>query len=382
MTLIEDKHKNDITCLVRPEVLKLPAYGAGQTLIQAKDKCPNVAMVNLSVNENPFGVSESAQNAITEVIADSARYPDSQCSNLRAGLASKLNFPEQRIIIGNGSEDILALLCKAFVNASDDVLIAKPTFSLHSIYVKMMGANIIEVPMNDKMEYDTDKWLNKISTLPRLKMLMLANPSNAVGCSLDKPSLAACISACPKDTLIVIDEAYFEFAQGDRNFADSLTLLSAQSRSWIILRTFSKAYGLAGLRVGYGLVSNSKIIDYLDRVRTPYNVNSTAQAAASAVLKDQAYLKTTVDLIKVERERIIPILEKLGVFVAPSSANFLFIDTRSNASDVANRLLIEGIMVKPWNELNYDTYIRVTIGLTEQNNHFVQALKKVLTGKL
>jgi histidinol-phosphate aminotransferase len=378
MTYVEEKYKGEITSLVRPEVLELPPYGAGQTLSQAEEKWPDVAMVNLSVNENPFGISESAKCAINEVVSESARYPDSQCSGLRLALAKQLSTSEQRLIIGNGSEDILALLCKAFLKPSDEVLIAKPSFSLHSIYVNMMSANVIAVPMNDNMQYDNDLWLSQILKLPKLKMLMLANPSNPVGCSLDGQSLTAYISSCPEDTLIVIDEAYFEFAQDNEAFADSLSILSAQSRPWIILRTFSKAYGLAGLRVGYGLVSDSKIIDYLDRVRTPYNVNSTAQAAATAVLNDENYLEKTVNLIKQERERIVPLLESLGLFVAPSLANFLFINTMKNANDVARELLAHGIMVKPWNEANYESYIRMTIGLVDENNRFVQALQKVL----
>lgn len=378
MDYLKEEYKDDITNLVRPEVLELPPYGAGQTLSQAEEKWPGVAMVNLSVNENPFGISESAKCAINDVVSESARYPDSQCSSLRLALAKKLWFSERRIIVGNGSEDILALLCKAFLKPDDEVLIAKPTFSLHSIYVKMMSAKVIAVPMNDNMQYDNDLWLSQLSQLPKLKMLMLANPSNPVGCSLDGQSLTAYISSCPKDTLIVIDEAYFEFAQDNEAFADSLLILSAQSRPWIILRTFSKAYGLAGLRVGYGLVSDSKIIDYLDRVRTPYNVNSTAQAAASAVLNDESYLEKTVNLIKQERERLVPILENLGLFVAPSQANFLFINTMKNANYVAKELLTYGIMVKPWNETDYESYIRMTISFEDENNRFVQALQKVL----
>ncbi|WP_281558069.1 histidinol-phosphate transaminase [Thalassomonas sp. RHCl1] len=373
-----NESEHSVHVLVRPEVAELPPYGAGQTLQQAKANRPDVEMINLSVNENPFGVSPRVTRALDESLKTSACYPDSQCRQLRQALAQQLSFPCDSLVVGNGSEDILAMLCKAFIKPGDKVLVARPTFSLHPIYANMMGADVTAVSMTANMQYDVDSWLTHISQMPDLKVLMLANPSNPVGCTLDHKSLTACVAACPEDTLIVLDEAYFEFAQDENAFADSLAILSAQSRPWIILRTFSKAYGLAGLRVGYGLVSDSQMVDYLDRVRTPYNVNSLAQTAALAVLDDPGYLQQTVDLVRQERMRLIPVLQDMGLFVAPSLANFLFIDCQRNASEVAGLLLGYGIMVKPWQEPGYEHYIRMTIGLEQQNNRFVQALAEIL----
>jgi len=368
-----------INSLVRHEVERLPPYGAGQTLNQAQRAWPDVDMVNLSVNENPFGISGGAQQAVADTLTASACYPDSQCRDLRQALAEKLDFAYECIVTGNGSEDILSLLCKAFIKPGDPVMVAKPTFSLHPIYANMMGANVIAVPMSADMQYDVDTWVSQIAKIPELKVLMLANPSNPVGCTLSHQGLMACIDACPQDTLIVIDEAYFEFAEGAQDFADSLAILQAQSRPWIVLRTFSKAYGLAGLRVGYGLVSNSKIIDYLDRVRTPYNVNSVAQNAAIAVLADAGYLDKTVSLVQKESVRVTAALENLGLFVAPSRANFLFIDCKRDSGMVAEQLLAKGIMVKPWREAGYENYIRMTLGLEQQNERFIGALAEIIT---
>ncbi|WDE09045.1 histidinol-phosphate transaminase [Thalassomonas viridans] len=369
-----------INALVRPEVAGLPAYGAGQTLSQAQMARPSVDMVNLSVNENPFGISDRAKQALEQAFADAACYPDSQCLELREVLAEQLPFELERIVVGNGSEDILSMLCKAFIKPGDQVMVAKPTFSLHPIYANMMGAEVIAVPMSADMHYDVEDWLRHIRQAPELKVLMLANPSNPVGCTLDHQGLTACIAACPLDTLIVIDEAYFEFAQQDETFADSLAILGAQSHPWIVLRTFSKAYGLAGLRVGYGLVSDSSIIDYLDRVRTPYNVNRAAQSAAIAVLKDPGYLQKTCALVSEQALWVRAELKSLGLFVAPSQANFLFIDCGRDACQVAGQLLEAGIMVKPWREPGYEHYIRMTIGLEQQNKRFVRALAQILQG--
>ncbi|MBE0368701.1 histidinol-phosphate transaminase [Pseudoalteromonas aurantia] len=364
---------------VRQEVAQLPAYGAGQTLTQADMLYPSKNMVNLSVNENPFGASTAALNLVQSKLSDMSYYPDSQCTELKSTLSAKLNVPSEHLVIGNGSEDILSMLCKAFINQADAVFVAKPAFALHPIYANMMGANVSSILMDEHMDYDTTAWINAIKAHPNLTMLMIANPSNPVGCTLDDAGLQNIIDACPKDTFILIDEAYCEFANNSHKFADSLAILKKQNRPFAILRTFSKAYGLAGLRVGYGIMSDTHIVDYLDRVRTPYNVNNLAQAAAIAVLEDNSYLNDTVDLVNNERERVRSEVESFGYFVAPSLANFLFINVRQPATHVADIFLENGIMIKPWKEPGFEQFIRITIGLPEHNDRVIELLSQLVS---
>ncbi|MGA4607657.1 histidinol-phosphate transaminase [Pseudoalteromonas maricaloris] len=361
----------------RKEVIALPPYGAGQTIEQATARNLHSNMINLSVNENPLGPSPAALNAFKAQLHTASCYPDSQCTELSEQLATKLNVAREQVVLGNGSEDVLSMLCKAFLSRGDKVLVAKPTFALHGIYANMMGAKVLEVPMQSDLSYRIDDWLDAIAHHPDLKMLMLANPSNPIGCTFDANNLQRLIDACPLDTVIVIDEAYCEYAQGHKQFVDSLTLLQTQPRPYAVLRTFSKAYGLAGLRVGYGVMSNAQLADYLHRVRTPYNVNRLAQLAAIAVLQDPSYLADTVTQTNSEREKLSAALTELGYFVAPSLANFLFIDVKQPSEHVASLLLQQGIMIKPWLESGFDHFVRVSIGLPEQNLRVLEAFKQL-----
>jgi histidinol-phosphate aminotransferase len=230
------------------------------------------------------------------------------------------------------------------------------------------------------LEFDVDAWCAALLQGPAPKMAILSNPSNPVGCMLDAAAFDRIVQAAPSETLLVIDEAYYEYAVHTPGFPDALARLRQQQRPWIVLRTFSKAWGLAGLRVGYGIASSARVVQMLDRVRTPFNVNMAAQTAALAVWNDSAYMEQCVRDTVAQREWLAGELRQRGYFMAPSAANFLFVHVRRPNAPVAEGLLQRGVIVKPWKEAGYGEYIRVSIGSPADNRLFLDALDAVMQG--
>jgi histidinol-phosphate aminotransferase len=233
-----------------------------------------------------------------------------------------------------------------------------------------------KVPFNSQLQFDVPAWRRALSK--PVKIVMIANPSNPVGCRLDTEQFREVIEAAPEDALLLIDEAYYEFAQG-AGFPNSLAELARQRRPWLVVRTFSKAYGLAGLRIGYGygVASSADLIEVIDRGRAPFNVNAIAQSAAIAALTDQDHVRHSVQRIRFERQRLRQSLEKSDYTVASSHANFLFFDCGEPASELAMRLLERGVIVRACRDAGYERFIRVTVGSGSDNEQFLAALSKV-----
>lgn len=300
------------------------------------------------------------------------RYPDPAGKDLCSVLADRHGTRCDHVILGNGSENILELLCQAFIRPGERVVTQAPCFGLHEIFPLMMGGQVTKVPVTGSFACDLPAWRQTLDQ--PAKMVLISNPSNPVGSAFTWAELEAIVHATPLDCLLVIDEAYFEYAIGDPSYPDALRLLNTLQRPWIVLRTFSKAHGLASLRVGYGVASHAGLIDALHRVRTPYNVNQLAQEAAIAALEDVQHLVTSVALVRGERARLSEALAQAGLRVAPSLTNFLFIDTGMDAAQVVQRLLREGVIVKAWRESGYRTFIRASLSLPADNDMFLKAL--------
>jgi histidinol-phosphate aminotransferase len=368
--------------LCRPEVRSLPAYNAGISESAARDKFALARVTKLASNENPFGASPAVAEAILASRGDLYRYPDPHCTALRERIKSLTGLEGGRIVFGNGSEDIIEMLCKAFLVPGDRVVTLAPSFGLHEIFPLMMGATVDKVVVNQAFQYDLPAWRAALSR--NAKLVMFSTPSNPVGCALNDAQFRAIVDASPPDALLVVDEAYHEYAMGPC-YAESVKVLSRQPRPWIVLRTLSKAYGLAGLRVGYGLASDADLISLLDKVRTPFNINWAAQVAAVAALSDTDHLYATVSATVRERQALIErlkVFEATGAFglrVAPSLGNFLFIDTGKPSRDVGAALMRNGVIVKPWLEPGFETFIRVTVGRSSDNDHFMESLATVMT---
>lgn len=362
--------------LARQQASSLGAYNAGLSSEAVRIRYGVTEIARLASNENPFGASPLVQQALSDLAQHSGVYPDPNSQALRAEIAALTGISPQQVVIGNGSENILEMLCLAFINPGDRVVTLLPSFGLHEIYPRMMGAEVTLVAVNQALEFDLAAW--RLALHRPAKMVVFSNPSNPVGCMLGRDDFLQLIAAVPQDCLLVIDEAYYEYCADQADYPDSLALLPLQSRPWIVLRTCSKAYGLAGLRVGYGLACDAELVSLLDRVRTPFNINRAAQNAALAALRDRQHVADSVAWVSEARAAMATALRALGLQVAPSSANFLFFDCGYPSERIAEALLAHGIIVKPWREAGYQRFIRVSIGSAADNRRFLHALRQVL----
>lgn len=368
-----------ISQIARPEVRDLPAYNAGLASDAVRQRYGVDHIARLGSNENPSGPSPAVAHALGGLAQAAGLYPDANCLALRAAIAERTGLQPAEVVIGNGSENLLETLCLSFLSPGDRVVTLRPSFGLHEIYPRMMGAQVDMVPVTPAMEFDVSAWCEALTGGVRPpKMAILSNPSNPVGCMLDDAAFDRIVKAAPAETLLVIDEAYYEYARLSPGFADALTRLRQQERPWIVLRTFSKAWGLAGLRVGYGLASHASLVQMLDRVRTPFNVNTAAQVAALAAWGDRDHMTASVRAAVAQRDIMGAQLRALGVTVAPSAANFLFLDLHRPNGPVAEALLSRGIIIKPWKEAGYETFIRVSVGTATDNQLFIAALTDIL----
>ena len=367
-----------LTRLVRPEVRDLPAYNAGLSSEVVRQRYGVQHVARLASNENPFGPSPAVALALTQLALTVGLYPDANCSALRAAIAARTGAQPEQVVVGNGSENLLEVLCQAFLEPGDRVVTLLPSFGLHEIYPRMMGARVQMLPVTPALEFDVDAWCEALAQGPAPKLAMLSNPSNPVGCMLDAAAFRRIVQATPQTTLLVIDEAYYEYALHTPGFPDALAELRAQDRPWIVLRTFSKAWGLAGLRVGYGIASDNRLVQMLDRVRTPFNVNLAAQTAALAAWNDPAYMRKCVSDTVDERKRMAAQLRTMGLVVAPSATNFLFLNLQRPNGPVVEALLKRGVIVKPWKEAGYEQFIRVSVGAAQDNALFLEAFSDAM----
>nr|WP_298964267.1 histidinol-phosphate transaminase [uncultured Halomonas sp.] len=366
----------DPTHLARREVRELKGYNAGLSSEQVSKRFGVTRIAKLGSNENPHGPSPQVAAALSKALMDSGLYPDASCSLLRGALAAQLDIGPERLVFGNGSEDLIAILCRVFLDHGDSLVTITPAFGLHILYPHSLGAHIHAVPMLDGGRFDIDGLLEALIEPPR--MLMFSSPSNPVGSTLSANQLDRLLNALTPATLLVFDEAYYEYAQASPDYPDVLARLSQQQTPWIVLRTFSKAYALAGLRLGYGVVSSPALADLIDRLRTPFNVNRLAQVAALAALQDETYLNMGLKATIRERERVTKMLKDMHLTVVPSQANFLFFRTEQASDALHQVLLTHGVIVKPWLETGYTHWVRVSIGSRDQNDQFLAALSASL----
>lgn len=362
---------------IRDEIRSIAPYNAGLTLEDVRARYKVETIAKLGSNENPLGPSPTLRRLFPDIGELARLYPDPQGRALCARLAADFGVDDGQVILGNGSEDLIAVICRSVVRAGDRVATLYPSFPLHEDYTTLMGGEVDRIAVTSDLMVDMEALLVAIARKPR--MLMFSNPMNPVGSWLTPDALARVIAALDKETLIVVDEAYAEYAAGD-DYPSAVDLLRNTGVNWVVLRTFSKAFGLAGLRIGYGIVSDAELCDFLNRARTPFNTNAIAQAAAMAALDDEAHLGASIELALSERARIAAELDALGYRMAPSKCNFLFVDVRTSATQVAEALLGHGVIVKPWKQPGFDTFLRVSIGSVEENDHFMRAFRDVIQG--
>lgn len=358
--------------VVNTEILSIKPYVPGKPIEDVKRQFGLKSVIKLASNENPYPPSKKVLAALAKAALSVNRYPDGSCFLLRQALAKYLKVGQDQLIFGNGSDEIIVLAVKAFVDKGDEVIIAQPSFLIYDLACRIAGAKIHAVPLKN-FYYDVEGMKAKISR--RTKVIFIGNPDNPGGTFLNTAQLEGLIKAASKDTLIFIDEAYFEYVRS-KDYPNSLALVKKYPNV-LVTRTFSKMYGLAGLRVGYG-ISRPQVIDILNRLREPFNVNSLAQAAAVAALNDHAYYKKIAKDIEHERQFLYLALRGLGLKYVESFTNFILVQVKGNASAVAQALLEKGVIVRDMSAWGLQGYFRVSIGTPPENKRFIKTLGEVV----
>lgn len=360
--------------LVRPNIANLKPYIPGRPIEDVQRQLGLKRVVKLASNENCLGPSPKAAAAIKESIKNINRYPDGSCFNLKSKLAAILGVGTDKLIIGNGSDEIIILAIRTFTSSGDEVVIARPTFLIYDIASEIQDLKVTHVPLSSAFKYDLKAMKQAIT--PKTRIVFIANPDNPTGTYVSKGELDEFFSGLPQDTIVFLDEAYFEYAAYEfKDYPNGFNYLSRPNV--IVSRSFSKIYGLAGLRVGYG-ISSPEIINYMERVRDPFNVNLLAQAAAVAALDDAAFLKKTLKFVSGEKRYLYAQLKKIGLDYVPSATNFILINVRQDCGELFNSLLKKGVIVRDMKAWGLDTYIRVTVGTREENVMFIKGLKEIL----
>lgn len=359
--------------LARKNILNIKNYEPGKPIEEVQRELGLKEVIKLASNENPLGPSPKAIAALRNSLKNLNRYPDASSYYLKQKLAGKLGLDPSDLIIGNGSDEIITMALRAFLNEGEEVIIADTTFLIYKIASQIANAKITVIPMKD-FKYDLKAILAAISD--RTKIIFIANPDNPTGTYCDEKETASFMKGVPGDTIVFFDEAYYEFGRQKKDFPDTVKYLSGE-RNIIISRTFSKAYGLSGIRVGYG-ISNPRLIGYMDKVREPFNVNLLAQAAAAAALDDERFLNRTLSNTERGKKFLYGEFDKMGLGYVPSATNFILVNVGKPCKEIFKKMLSSGIIVRSMDAWGLDTYIRVTIGTDKENRKFIQALKEVI----
>ncbi len=326
--------------------------------------------VKLASNENPLGPSPKALAALNAGMLETLnRYPDGGSFYLRRALSEKLDVSGDSLIFGNGSNELLDIAVRTFMEPGEDAVMAWPSFVVYPMAVQSVGCKGIKVPLTEDFRHDLGAMADAITD--KTRMVFIANPNNPTGTINTRDEFDSFMERVPNDVIVVVDEAYFEYAT-DESYADSMGHLR-EGRNLIILRTFSKAYGLAGLRVGYG-ITGTNIASEMNKIREPFNTSSPAQAAALAALEDDEHIRNSVRANADGKEYLYAEFNKMGIKYVPTHANFIFMLPGVDAGELNNALLGRGVIIRPMG----DKAVRVTIGTKEENRAFIKALSESL----
>jgi histidinol-phosphate aminotransferase len=359
--------------LARKNILQVKPYVPGKPIGEVKRELGLGSVIKLASNENALPPSRKALFAAGRALLTANRYPDGGCFYLKRKLAERFRVSPENIIVGNGSDEIIVLALRAFLKKNEEVVIAKQTFLIYGLASQIAGARIKYAPLKD-YRYDIPKMASLLSK--KTRFVFIANPDNPTGTYVTAKEIDFLVSRMPKGAILFFDEAYFEFARDMKNFPDTFKILR-KNKNVIITRSFSKAYSLAGLRVGYGFAPR-EIAGALNRVREPFNVNSAAQAAALASLADGKHVKNTLELVRKGKAYLYKELDSLGIKYIPSVTNFILIKIGKNAGRVYKRLLKRGVIVREMSPWKLNKFLRVTIGAMGENRRFLKALKEAL----
>jgi len=363
----------DIDRLIREEIRDLPIYNPGKSPEEVARELGVFGCVKMASNENPLGPSPRAMEAMREALPETHIYPDGNSVELREALAGKLAVEADRIVVCHGADEAFDLLAFAFLNRGDEIVVGEPTFTSYELAARTMGATAVRVPLRDYLQ-DVPAMLEAVGE--RTKYAVLCSPLNPTGTAVNKVEIEEMLSSLPVNVLLVLDEAYVEYVT-DPGHPDSLTYLEDHP-NLVIARTFSKVYGLAGLRVGY-VVTSKPVRDALEKVKLPFNVNRIAQVAALAALGDDEHVAHSRELNRRGKERLYRVLEETGFEYVPTQANFILVKNGPHP-DLFRRLIENCVIVREGEAIGVPGHVRITIGDDAQNDMLEQALRAISAG--
>ncbi|WP_206830348.1 histidinol-phosphate transaminase [Alicyclobacillus fructus] len=352
----------------RGSLAQVGRYVPGKPMEEVQRELGLSHVIKLASNENAYGCSPKAVSAVAEEMARAALYPESSPPALAEKLSAKLGVREDRLIFGNGSDEIIGLLTRAYLEPGDEVVMADPTFTRYEQNVAIEGGVSVKVPCRDGV-HDLDAMLGAVTT--RTKLVFVCNPNNPTGTMVGAEALRRFIERVPTNVMVVVDEAYYEYVTSE-DYLQTIPMLDAHP-NLVVLRTFSKIYGLAGLRIGYAVV-HPDVASVLHKVRGPFNTNRLAQVAALASLDDTEFVAMCREQNARERDRVSQALADLGLRVYPSQTNFLLFEVPGSGAAIAERLLRQGVIVRAGEGLGAPGTVRVSLGRPEENDAFLRAL--------
>jgi histidinol-phosphate aminotransferase len=355
---------------VKPWIAALAPYQPGKPIEELERELGIGGAIKLASNENPLGPSPRAVEAVRRLLGGVHRYPDGASFALRAKLATRLGVGPEQLVFGCGGDEILELVAKSFLGPGDEAVFAWPSFAMYPIVTRGMGATPVAVPLDRDLVHDLDAMRAAVSQ--RTRVVFVCNPNNPTGTSVGAAAFDRFAERLPDDVVLLVDEAYVDFARRP-DFPDALAWI-ARRPGTLVLRTFSKIAGLAGLRVGYG-VGDAQLIGWLERARHPFNVNLLAEAAAAAALDDREHLERTVRMNAEGVDYLRRELGALGIETWPSEANFVLARPGPGTYE---RLLREGVIVRPLAGFGMPEHVRITVGLPEENERLVKALRRLV----
>ncbi|MEM7366476.1 MAG: histidinol-phosphate transaminase [Pseudomonadota bacterium] len=363
----------DYIALASPGIQGLQPYQPGKPEEELERELGLSDIVKLASNENPMGPSPSVVEGLPAAIAGLARYPDGSGFRLKKKLASFLGVNEDQLTLGNGSNDVLELIARVYLNTGNEAIVSEHCFVVYPLAARSIGAGLTVVPATD---YGQDLPATLAAITDKTRMIFIANPNNPTGTWLDQSMVTGFLDEVPDNIIVVLDEAYFEYMRHP-DYPDGIALLDRYP-NLVVTRTFSKAYGLAGLRIGYA-VSQPAIADLMNRVRQPFNVNSLSLLAAEIALDDQAHVEKAVAMNTDGLDVLMNACKERGLGYIPSAGNFLTIDMGRDAAPIYDAFLHQGVIVRPIGVYGLPNHLRVTVGLPSENERFVKAMSAVLS---
>lgn len=378
--ILTGKRANELTSklkmsrLARTGIENLQPYEPGKPVEEVQRELGLKRVYKLASNENSLGPSPRAVSAIKKALKYLNRYPDGSCYYLKVKLAKALKVAPENLIIGNGSDEIIEVIVRTFLSSDEEAIIAEPSFLEYRLNVEASGAQVRVVPLVN-FKYDLDSMKRAITD--KTKLIFIANPNNPTGTYVTEKEVNRFLDGLPNNVIVVVDEAYYDFVSV-KDYPNSMRYF--RDKNLLILRTFSKAYGLAALRIGYG-IGRAEFISYMNRVRLPFNVNMLAQVAAIAGLGDRGHIRKSKSMVLKGKAFLYRSLDKMGLSYVPTITNFILVDVRRDGRRLFEGMLKYGVIVRDMKPYKLDNYIRVTIGTEEENRKFIEALKKLILSK-